>query len=137
MRFHRSHIQLISSQVSCIPEELSVRWSKKRRFDLVWDIVKRLSPSRLLRNERIESSEQDCSVNDKKRFKALFGSGYHADHGSAEVPHNTASTLEYSKAPIIIVDSLCTDTSTKLIQQAYEGLQKGEHLTCLFKYLDR
>ena len=43
--FHRSHIQLIASQVSSIPASLTGRWSKQRRFQLVWDLLKDISPS--------------------------------------------------------------------------------------------
>lgn len=44
-RFHRSHIQLIASQVSSIPANLTGRWSKQRRFQLVWDLLKDISPA--------------------------------------------------------------------------------------------
>jgi 2-desacetyl-2-hydroxyethyl bacteriochlorophyllide A dehydrogenase len=37
--FHRSRIRLISSQVSRLAPELSGRWSKERRFDLVWQYL--------------------------------------------------------------------------------------------------
>jgi 2-desacetyl-2-hydroxyethyl bacteriochlorophyllide A dehydrogenase len=44
--FHRSRIRLISSQVSTLAPALSGRWSKIRRFDLAWDMIRQLSPSR-------------------------------------------------------------------------------------------
>ncbi|RQW02822.1 MAG: zinc-binding alcohol dehydrogenase [Calditrichaeota bacterium] len=47
-RFHRSQAGIISSQVSRISPKLSGRWSKKRRFDLVWDILKLIRPSKLI-----------------------------------------------------------------------------------------
>jgi 2-desacetyl-2-hydroxyethyl bacteriochlorophyllide A dehydrogenase len=37
--FHRSRIRLISSQVSSLAPELSGRWSKARRFNLVWHFL--------------------------------------------------------------------------------------------------
>lgn len=40
--FHRSRMQLISSQVSTIDPELSGRWSKERRFAAAWDVLRRL-----------------------------------------------------------------------------------------------
>ena len=47
-RFHRDRIRLISSQVSTIAPEWSGRWSKARRFDLAWSMIKKLRPSRLV-----------------------------------------------------------------------------------------
>lgn len=44
--FHRSRIQLISSQVSTIAPEFSARWDKQRRFQLTWDKLAQISPSR-------------------------------------------------------------------------------------------
>ncbi len=44
--FHRSRIKLISSQVSTISPELSVRWDKSRRFDVVWSALKRIKPEK-------------------------------------------------------------------------------------------
>ncbi len=46
--FHRSHKTIKTSQVSTIPGELSTLWSKKRRFDLTWELVKLIRPSRLI-----------------------------------------------------------------------------------------
>jgi len=43
--FHRSRIRLLSSQVSTIDPSLSGRWSKARRFELVWDLLRSLRPS--------------------------------------------------------------------------------------------
>ena len=48
LQFHRSGIQLITSQVSNIPPSLKGRWTKKRRFDLSWDFIRRIRPSRVL-----------------------------------------------------------------------------------------
>jgi threonine dehydrogenase-like Zn-dependent dehydrogenase len=47
-RFHRSRIRLISSQVSSIAPELSGRWTKERRFDLAWEMLRRVQPRRLI-----------------------------------------------------------------------------------------
>jgi 2-desacetyl-2-hydroxyethyl bacteriochlorophyllide A dehydrogenase len=46
--FHRSHIRLVSSQVSRIAPGLSGRWSKERRFKLVWELLRRLDVKRLI-----------------------------------------------------------------------------------------
>ena len=45
-RFHRSRIRLMSSQVSSISPELSGRWTKQRRFDLAWEMLRKIKPSR-------------------------------------------------------------------------------------------
>lgn len=47
-RFHRSRINLISSQVSTIAPELSGRWTKKRRFDLSMKLLQKIKPSRFI-----------------------------------------------------------------------------------------
>jgi 2-desacetyl-2-hydroxyethyl bacteriochlorophyllide A dehydrogenase len=44
--FHRSRIQLISSQVSTIAPALSGRWDKARRFAVAWDALKRIQPQK-------------------------------------------------------------------------------------------
>ncbi|PXF49342.1 D-xylulose reductase A [Gracilariopsis chorda] len=44
-RFHRSHIQLVASQVSAIPPAVSGRWTKARRFKLVWKLLSDIRPS--------------------------------------------------------------------------------------------
>jgi threonine dehydrogenase-like Zn-dependent dehydrogenase len=46
--FHRSHKTIKTSQVSEIPAELTALWSKERRFALTWELVKRITPSRLI-----------------------------------------------------------------------------------------
>eukprot|EP00741_Cyanophora_paradoxa_P023729 tig00021616_g22920.t1 len=43
--FHRGHLQLISSQVSSIPPELSGRWSKARRFGAAWEALREVRPA--------------------------------------------------------------------------------------------
>jgi len=44
--FHRSRIQLISSQVSTIDPSLRGRWEKTRRFELAWKMIREVSPER-------------------------------------------------------------------------------------------
>jgi 2-desacetyl-2-hydroxyethyl bacteriochlorophyllide A dehydrogenase len=44
--FHRSRIQLISSQVSTISPELSARWDKSRRFEAAWEALARIRPEK-------------------------------------------------------------------------------------------
>jgi threonine dehydrogenase-like Zn-dependent dehydrogenase len=45
-RFHRSRIRLVSSQVSSIAPELSGRWTKGRRFDVAWEMLRNIKPKR-------------------------------------------------------------------------------------------
>ena len=44
--FHRSRIQLVSSQVSTIAPQLSGRWSKQRRINLAMDRIAQLDPGK-------------------------------------------------------------------------------------------
>ena len=47
-RFHRSRIRLLSSQVSSLAPELSGRWTKARRFELAWEMIRRVRPGRFI-----------------------------------------------------------------------------------------
>lgn len=42
--FHRSHINIVASQVSHIPASIAPRWSKHRRFELAWKLLADISP---------------------------------------------------------------------------------------------
>lgn len=46
--FHRSRIRLISSQVSTINPKFKGRWDKPRRFQIAWEMLKRVRPSQLI-----------------------------------------------------------------------------------------
>lgn len=47
-RFHRSRIQLISSQVSTLAPDLTGRWDKQRRLDLAWRMIEQIKPAQLV-----------------------------------------------------------------------------------------
>ena len=47
-RFHRSRMRLISSQVSSLAPELSGRWGKARRFEVAWEMLQKVQPSRFI-----------------------------------------------------------------------------------------
>ena len=47
-RFHRDRVRMISSQVSTIAPEWSGRWTKARRFDVAWSMIRKIRPSRLV-----------------------------------------------------------------------------------------
>jgi threonine dehydrogenase-like Zn-dependent dehydrogenase len=46
--FHRSRIQLIASQVSTLSPQFSGRWNKSRRFQIAWEMIRRIDPARLI-----------------------------------------------------------------------------------------
>lgn len=58
--FHRSHKTIKTSQVSELPAELRASWTKQRRFDLVWDILKDIRPSRLLTRRAAPHEAKDA-----------------------------------------------------------------------------
>jgi 2-desacetyl-2-hydroxyethyl bacteriochlorophyllide A dehydrogenase len=47
-RFHRSRVQLISSQVSSIPPGLCGRWNKSRRYQVTWRLLQEVQPARFI-----------------------------------------------------------------------------------------
>lgn len=57
LSFHRRNLQIVTSQVSNIPSELTARWDKQRRFDLTWKIIDKIKPSSLLNILRNQNSE--------------------------------------------------------------------------------
>ncbi len=56
-RIHRSHITLVMSQVSEIPMPLRARWSKERRFQLTWLILKAVKPATILNTKTVNVQE--------------------------------------------------------------------------------
>jgi len=49
--FHRSRIQMISSQVSSLAPSVSGRWDKARRFDLAWEMIRQVQPERWITHQ--------------------------------------------------------------------------------------
>jgi len=49
--FHRNRIRMISSQVSSIDPIFQGRWTKDRRFSVVWDMIRKISPSKFISHE--------------------------------------------------------------------------------------
>ena len=43
--FHRSHIEMIASQVSEVTGPHARRWSKARRFEAAWELIRRVRPA--------------------------------------------------------------------------------------------
>jgi threonine dehydrogenase-like Zn-dependent dehydrogenase len=53
--FHRSHINIIASQVSSLPAAVSMTWSKDRRFAATWKLIKEMKPgSELFVSSRLQ-----------------------------------------------------------------------------------
>ena len=59
-RFHRNRIQLTNSQVSSIAPEFNGRWTKKRRFDIAWEMIRQLKPSRFI-THRFSINQAACA----------------------------------------------------------------------------
>ena len=71
-RFHRSRIQLLSSQVSSIAPELSGRWDKARRFDVAWELIEKCSPQRFITHRLpLESAAKAYALLDESPHEAL------------------------------------------------------------------
>ena len=46
--FHRKRLRLVSSQVSTIAPQFSGRWSKARRFEVAWEMIRHVRPARFI-----------------------------------------------------------------------------------------
>jgi len=65
--FHRSRIRLISSQVSTIAPDLQGRWTKARRFNLAWEMIKKIQPSRFITHRiPVERASEAYQLIDQK-----------------------------------------------------------------------
>lgn len=70
--FHRSRIKLISSQVSTIAPELSGRWDKARRFDVVWQALQRIKPEKWITHRfALEKAEEAYHLLDENPQGAI------------------------------------------------------------------
>lgn len=70
--FHRSRISLTSSQVSTISPRLSARWTKSRRFDIVWGALHRLQPEKWITHRfSIEDAADAYRLLDESPEQAL------------------------------------------------------------------
>jgi 2-desacetyl-2-hydroxyethyl bacteriochlorophyllide A dehydrogenase len=70
--FHRSRIRLVSSQVSTLAPELSARWTKERRFDVAWEMIKAIHPSRLITHSMpIDQAEAAYAMLDKEPGQSI------------------------------------------------------------------
>ena len=70
--FHRSRIKLISSQVSTIAPELSARWDKGRRFQVVWDTLEHIRPEKWVTHRfSLEEAGQAYHLLDKNAEETI------------------------------------------------------------------
>lgn len=70
--FHRSRIQLISSQVSTIAPALSGRWDKARRFEVAWEALRRIQPQKWITHRfPIEEAEQAYRLLDENAQETI------------------------------------------------------------------
>ncbi|MBI4759955.1 MAG: zinc-dependent alcohol dehydrogenase [Chloroflexota bacterium] len=74
--FHRSRIQLISSQVSTIAPALSGRWDKARRFEVAWEALKRIQPQKWITHrfpiEEAEKAYRLLDENPRETIQVIF-----------------------------------------------------------------
>ena len=79
--FHRSRIRLVSSQVSTISPELSGRWDKPRRFDVVWKALERIQPEKWITHrfpiEEARKAYQLLDENPQETIQVVFDFGAH------------------------------------------------------------
>ncbi|MBE0408904.1 MAG: zinc-binding alcohol dehydrogenase [Anaerolineales bacterium] len=71
-RFHRNRIHLVSSQVSTFEPLLSGRWDKPRRYQIAWDSIRKVDPSRFITHRfHIGDAQQAYRLLDRKPGEAL------------------------------------------------------------------
>jgi 2-desacetyl-2-hydroxyethyl bacteriochlorophyllide A dehydrogenase len=75
-KFHRNHLNIVTSQVSNLSNNLLGRWNKKRRYDFVWELIKKLKPSKKIpiNFENINDSQKifDQLKNKQKFIQIAF-----------------------------------------------------------------
>jgi 2-desacetyl-2-hydroxyethyl bacteriochlorophyllide A dehydrogenase len=70
--FHRSRIQLISSQVSTLGARFSDRWSKNRRIKVALDMIRQLNPARFVTHRfDIRQAAEAYDLLDKRPQEAV------------------------------------------------------------------
>jgi len=70
-KFHRNRNRILSSQVSRLDPRFSGRWTKSRRLDFSWEMMRELRPSRLITHRfPIEEAEKAYELLDKHPEKA-------------------------------------------------------------------
>lgn len=77
-RFHRSHIQMVASQVSSVPPALGARWTKARRLQLAWRVVEAVRPGQAL-DVPVFDPEQAQSVFEQLAKRDIIGGVFRWD----------------------------------------------------------
>lgn len=74
--FHRSRIQLISSQVSTLAPSLLGRWDKARRFGVAWKALERIRPEKWITHrfpiDRAEEAYQLLDKNPQETIQVIL-----------------------------------------------------------------
>jgi 2-desacetyl-2-hydroxyethyl bacteriochlorophyllide A dehydrogenase len=72
LTFHRNRVRIVSSQVSTVDPALTGRWSKKRRLQAAWEMIRRVHPGRLISHRiPIDSVGQAYELLDRRPEDAL------------------------------------------------------------------
>jgi 2-desacetyl-2-hydroxyethyl bacteriochlorophyllide A dehydrogenase len=71
-KFHRNRIRLISSQVSTISPEFTHQWTKQRRLETVWDMIRKTKPTQFITHRyHISQIKKAFEVLDKKPERVI------------------------------------------------------------------
>ncbi|HHT0594634.1 TPA: zinc-dependent alcohol dehydrogenase [Legionella anisa] len=72
-RFHRNRIKVIASQVSTIASELQGRWTKARRFEVVFKMLEKIKPERFISHKfHITDANKAYQLLDSNPHDTLF-----------------------------------------------------------------
>ena len=71
-QFHRNRIRLISSQVSTIPSQFSGRWTKNRRLETAWEMIRKIRPAQFITHQYpVRQANQAFELLDKNPAEAI------------------------------------------------------------------
>lgn len=75
-RFHRNRIRLISSQVSTLSPEFSGRWTKIRRLNMAWEMIRKLKPAQFITHQyplsRAKEAYELLDKNPQEAIQVIF-----------------------------------------------------------------
>lgn len=70
--FHRSHLRLISSQVSTIAPQWNGRWTKPRRLQMAWEMLRQHDPAELITHRfRLDEAKNAYGLLDTRAETAV------------------------------------------------------------------
>jgi 2-desacetyl-2-hydroxyethyl bacteriochlorophyllide A dehydrogenase len=71
-QFHRNRIRLISSQVSTIPAQFSARWTRNRRLETAWEMIRKIRPAQFITHQYpVRQANQAFELLDKNPAEAI------------------------------------------------------------------